>query len=86
MVSLSQNDRYVSDANFEQAKNREFGDDASQRGRKKVLSSMDEEEEPDVDEDGNPLTIEAAKRIFHKDNNRLYFKTQRFKSFQQASK
>ena len=35
--------------------------------QKNNFISMLEEQEDDIDDDGNPLTVEAAQRIFHKD-------------------
>ena len=35
--------------------------------KQKSFIPMLEEQEEDVDDDGNPLTVAAAQRIFHKD-------------------
>ena len=46
-----------------------------------------EEKTPDLDEDGHPLTIGAAQRLFHKNDNRLFMtgtQTQTFKSQDEA--
>ena len=40
-----------------------------------------DDEEPDVDDDGNPITVTAALRIFHSNNNnKLYCKDKTFSS------
>lgn len=37
-----------------------------------------------LDEDGNPLTIQAAQRLFHKNNNTVYSPNPNFKNQKQA--
>jgi len=36
------------------------------------MRDTEEDYSPDVDDDGNPLTIGAAQRMYHKNDNRLY--------------
>lgn len=43
------------------------------------------EDMPDVDDDGNPLTIEAAQRIYHKNDNAFYIPKPRYKSVKEAN-
>jgi len=44
-----------------------------------------EEKTPDVDEDGHPLTISAAQRMFHKNNEPLYIAHPTFKNYDEAN-
>ena len=44
-----------------------------------------DEKTPDIDEDGHPLTIGAAQRLFHKNDNRLYITSPTFKSHEEAN-
>ena len=45
-----------------------------------------EESKKDVDEDGNPLTIQAAQRLFHRNNNKIYFSSYDFRSIDDVNK
>ena len=38
------------------------------------------------DEDGNPVTVQAAQRLYHKNNNPVYFPNPNFKNHSQAQK
>lgn len=37
-----------------------------------LLLDDDDESDPGFDEDGNPITVEAARQLYHADNNPLY--------------
>ena len=40
----------------------------------------DEEDDPGFDEDGNPITVEAARQLYHADNNALYIPKPKYSS------
>jgi len=37
------------------------------------FENENDESKRDVDDDGNPLTIQAAQRLFHRNSNKIYF-------------
>ena len=42
--------------------------------------TMESEEKPDFDDEGRPLTIQAAQKTYHKEGNKIHFpKTQKRK-------
>ena len=48
---------------------------------------MDDDQESNAgfDEDGNPITIEAAQKLYHADDNPLYIVESKYGSPQQAN-
>ena len=49
------------------------------------LLDEDQESNAGFDEDGNPITIEAAQKLYHADDNPLYIVETKYGSPQQAS-
>ena len=45
-----------------------------------LLLDDDEEDDPGFDEDGNPITVEAARQLYHADNNALYIPKPKYSS------
>ena len=39
----------------------------------------------EIDDDGRPTTIRAARQMFHKNQNHLYFPSQNFHSVEEAT-
>ena len=52
--------------------------------RQNNLLDDDEDENQDFDEDGNPLTIDAAQQLYHADDNPLYVTETKYSSPHQA--
>ena len=55
----------------------------NRRGNKRAQEL--EDEEPDVDDDGRPLTIGAAQRLFHKNGDKIYLPNATYRSRDEAN-
>lgn len=42
------------------------------------------DEDPEFDDDGRPLTIAAAQKTYHKDNKPVYFHNTKYSNIQEA--
>ena len=56
----------------------------SHRRVKSHAPTLFDDQDPEFDDDGRPLTIAAAQKAFHKDNKPIYFHNTKYQSLNEA--